>query len=85
MQAVLSCQILLSVLEQYTVQNTTFMVKLWFPYIAFFLGGGPHLKEDSLVYSVTDRQRLRTVTAGTIHLRLGVVLRNFEKHGVEFR
>lgn len=54
-------------------------------FIAFFLGGGPHLKEDSLVYNVTDRQRLRTISAGTVHLRLGVILRNFEKHGVEVR
>lgn len=53
--------------------------------VAFFLGGSPHLKEDSLVYNVTDRQRLRTVSAGTVHLRLGVILRNFEKHGVEVR
>ena len=51
--------------------------------LAFFLGGSPHLKEDSLVYNVTDRQRMRTTSTGTVHLRLGVILRNFDKHGVE--
>jgi len=62
---------------------TTFKTCSYFFMLAFFLGGSPHLKEDSLVYNVTDRQRLRTTSTGTVHLRLGVILRNFDKHGVE--
>ena len=47
------------------------------------MGGGPELTQESVVYSSRDRQRLRTEASGTVHIKLGVVLRNFEKFGVE--
>lgn len=50
---------------------------------AFFLGGSPELRNEAVVYSTQDRQRLRTEAMGTVHLRLGLILRNFEKYGVE--
>ena len=50
---------------------------------AFFLGGGPELCSESLIHSSQDRQRLRTEASGNVHLRVGVLLRNFEKFGVE--
>ena len=50
---------------------------------AFFLGGSPELCNEAVVYSTQDRQRLRTEATGTVHLRLGIILRNFEKFGVE--
>lgn len=51
--------------------------------LAFFLGGNPVLREDSIIHSSKDRQRLRTEAMGTIYIRLGIMLRNFEKFGVE--
>ena len=50
---------------------------------AFFLGGGPELRSETTIHSSRDRQRLRTEAAGTVHIRLGILLRNFEKFGVE--
>ena len=50
---------------------------------AFFLGGGPELRSTAVVHSSEDRQRLRTEAMGTVHLRLGVILRHFQKFGVE--
>lgn len=50
---------------------------------AFFVGGSPELRNEAVVYSTQDRQRLRTEAMGTVHLRLGIILRNFEKFGVE--
>ncbi len=60
------------------------LCKQYPPSPAFFLGGSPEVTRDSLVYSSADRQKVRTEAMGTIHLQLGVVLRNFDKFGVEF-
>ena len=35
------------------------------------------------IHSSRNRQRLRTEAAGTVHIRLGILLRNLEKFGVE--
>ena len=51
--------------------------------LAFFLGGGPQIRSKELVHSGADRYRLKTVAMGYIHLQIAVVLRNFEKFGVE--
>ena len=59
------------------------LVLLLLPPTAFFMGGGPELTQDAVVYSSRDRQRLRTEASGTVHIKLGVVLRNFDKFGVE--
>ena len=48
-----------------------------------FLGGGPQLKNPDLIYSGADRYKLHTVAMGTVHLQLGVILRNFDKYGIE--
>ncbi|NXT22742.1 B9D2 protein, partial [Syrrhaptes paradoxus] len=47
------------------------------------LGGGPRLRAPDLVTEATDRFRLRTEAAGTVHLQLGVILRHFGRFGVE--
>ncbi|XP_069677121.1 B9 domain-containing protein 2-like isoform X1 [Periplaneta americana] len=52
-------------------------------FVQYFLGGGPQLKNPDLVYSGNDRYRLQTETMGTVHLELGVILRNFDKYGIE--
>ncbi len=52
-------------------------------FAAFFMGGGPELVKESLIYSSSDRHRLRTVASGTVHFNIGVVTRNFEKFGVQ--
>ena len=49
----------------------------------YFLGGGPQLKNTDLIYSGADRYRLRTEAMGQVHLRLGIILRNFDKFGIE--
>jgi len=49
-----------------------------------FLGGGPVLKNPDLIYSGADRYHLRTQAMGTVHLQLGVILRHFDKYGIEF-
>ena len=41
------------------------------------------MKNADLIYSGTDRYRLHTISMGKVHLRLGVILRNFDKFGVE--
>ncbi|XP_075773931.1 B9 domain-containing protein 2 [Pelodiscus sinensis] len=48
-----------------------------------FVGGGPQLLNSDLIYTGADRYRLQTVAAGTVHLQLGVLLRNFARYGVE--
>lgn len=49
----------------------------------YFLGGGPQLSNPELVSSTGDRYRLATETMGTVHLELGVILRNFNQFGIE--
>lgn len=51
--------------------------------IAFFMGGGPELTQESLVYSSEDRLRIATQASGKVVVKLGVITRNFEKYGVE--
>ena len=41
------------------------------------------LKDDTLIHSSRDRKKLRTEAMGTVYMKLGVMLRNFEKYGVE--
>lgn len=53
------------------------------PSPAFFLGGGPELRSDEPIFSSEQRQRLRTQTTGRVLIRMGVMLRNFDKFGVE--
>ena len=53
------------------------------PSAAFFLGGGPELRSDEPIFSSEQRQRLRTQTTGRVLIRIGVMLRNFDKFGVE--
>ena len=48
-----------------------------------FVGGGPQLRNTDVAYSTNNRFRLNTVAMGTIHLELGIILRNFDKFGVE--
>ncbi|CAM0512202.1 unnamed protein product [Fasciola hepatica] len=48
-----------------------------------FIGGGPHLRRLEIVYNPTDRFYLQTESMGYVHLKLNVILRNFDKFGVE--
>ena len=56
---------------------------LYFSTTAFFLGGSPELRNVSTIHSSQERQRLRTEAMGNITVSLGIILRNFEKFGVE--
>jgi len=48
-----------------------------------FVGGGIQLKSPDLVYTNNDRHFLQTAAMGKVHLHLNVILRNFDKFGVE--
>ncbi|KAM9168549.1 LOW QUALITY PROTEIN: B9 domain-containing protein 2 [Mergus octosetaceus] len=48
----------------------------------FWLGGGPQLLAPDPAYAA-DRFRLRTEAAGTVRVELGVILRHFERYGVQ--
>lgn len=48
-------------------------------------GGTPQLRLPAdTVLTAVDRYRLQTVSAGQVQVRLGVILKNFDKFGVEF-
>ncbi|NWY58956.1 B9D2 protein, partial [Chionis minor] len=51
------------------------------------VGGGPQLCHPqapaAVVAAASERFRLRSETAGTVHLQLGVLLRHFGRYGVE--
>lgn len=48
-----------------------------------FVGGGPQLINSDLIYTGADRYRLHTCAMGSVHLQLAVLLRNFDRYGVE--
>ncbi|XP_032984651.1 B9 domain-containing protein 2 isoform X2 [Rhinolophus ferrumequinum] len=48
-----------------------------------FVGGGPQLLHGDTIYSGADRYRLHTAAGGTVHLELGLLLRHFDRYGVE--
>ena len=52
---------------------------------AFFLGGVPRLKTTTVLFSSAHDQRFKHVTAsaGTVHLRLEILLRHFDKNEIE--
>ncbi|XP_046675272.1 B9 domain-containing protein 2 [Homalodisca vitripennis] len=49
----------------------------------YFLGGGVQLQDPELVYSGCNRYKLHTQTMGTVHVEMSIILRNFEKFGIE--
>lgn len=48
-----------------------------------FVGGGPQLRSPDLIYSGVDRYRLHTETMGQVELELSIILRHFDRYGVE--
>ncbi|KAJ3073505.1 B9 domain-containing protein 2 [Podochytrium sp. JEL0797] len=50
---------------------------------AFFLGATPQLKSLDLIHNPSDRFRLQTIAMGKVHLQLSVIVKGFEKHGVQ--
>eukprot|EP00033_Pygsuia_biforma_P003005 GCRY01003306.1.p1 GENE.GCRY01003306.1~~GCRY01003306.1.p1 ORF type:complete len:177 (+),score=20.33 GCRY01003306.1:270-800(+) len=52
---------------------------------AFFLGGTPRLRNEDLVLSSQQRfPKLKTIAAGTVHVKLNVIMMNFKKFGVSY-
>lgn len=49
---------------------------------AFFIGGRPRLVDETVVFSGNDRFRLNTIASGTVHIRIGCMLRGFLQNGV---
>ena len=52
------------------------------PRAAFFLGGGPRLKQKEVVTAPTDRFRLQTEPAGEILLKLSIMSKDLARYGV---
>jgi B9 domain-containing protein 2 len=51
----------------------------------YFVGGGIELADSKVGGGgAADRLHLRTVTAGSIHLELGLIFRDFKKFGIEY-
>lgn len=48
-----------------------------------FVGGGPQLRSPDLIYSGADRYRLHTVAMGVVEVELGIILRHFDRYGIE--
>ncbi len=53
---------------------------------SYFVGGSLQLRNPDLFNSnsIDELYRLKTISMGKVHLRLNVILRNFEKYGVDF-
>jgi B9 domain-containing protein 2 len=49
----------------------------------YYLGGGHQLRNPDLLASASDRHRLTTTTTGKVHVQIGIIVRSFEKFGVE--
>ena len=50
---------------------------------SFFIGGSPRLVHEDVAYSPGDRFRLVTKSTGVVHVHFQVVLKNFDKYGVQ--
>ncbi|XP_065176797.1 B9 domain-containing protein 2-like isoform X1 [Sycon ciliatum] len=50
---------------------------------SFFLGGAAQLKDEGTVVNAAQRCQLHTVSSGTVQINVSVLLRNFDKFGVE--
>ena len=50
---------------------------------SYFVGGGPVLKNSNIIYAGPDRYKLNTVAMGYVHVSVGVMVRNFDKFGIE--
>ncbi|KAI8910621.1 hypothetical protein PhCBS80983_g03667 [Powellomyces hirtus] len=58
------------------------VLSFWDELSSYFFGTVPALKNTDMVHTPTDRFRLTTCSMGTVHVELGIVLRNFEGYGV---
>ena len=50
---------------------------------SYFIGGAPQLRTSDVIYTGPDRCRLSTTAMGTVHLQIGLIVRNFDKFGIE--
>eukprot|EP00891_Asterochloris_glomerata_P006645 jgi/Astpho2/6645/fgenesh1_pm.00101_%23_16_t len=50
---------------------------------AFLRGGAPQLRVEEVAYQPGDRFRLQTTAAGTVHLHLGVITKDFAQANVQ--
>jgi len=48
-----------------------------------FVGGGLQLRNTDVILTTPERYKLNTAAAGTVTLRLGIILRNFDKFGID--
>jgi B9 domain-containing protein 2 len=51
---------------------------------SYFVGGSLQLKNPELAIANSELYRLKTISMGKVHLKLNIILRNFDKYGVEF-
>lgn len=71
--------------------NHDISIHLWRPVgthvqdlIANFIGGSPHLRSQEIVHNGNDRLRLKSESAGTVHLNLSVILGKTSNFQVAF-
>jgi len=50
--------------------------------VEMIVGGRMQVKDLSIVHNGEDRRKLTTISCGTVHMRLDLLLRNFKKYGV---
>jgi B9 domain-containing protein 2 len=48
------------------------------------LGGAPQLRNEEIVYSGTDKYRLKTITTGKIFVQLSIIFKDFGKYGLNW-
>lgn len=51
---------------------------------SYFVGGSLQLRSPDLAHMSSELYRLKTESMGKVKIRINVILRNFEKYGVEF-
>ncbi|KAL1124534.1 hypothetical protein AAG570_001160 [Ranatra chinensis] len=49
----------------------------------YFVGGGPQLRENDIIYNGFNRYRLTTEPMGTVIMEFNLIQKNFKKFGVE--
>lgn len=50
--------------------------------MSFFLGANPELVYKDMVLSGNDRFGMQTISAGRVELRVGIIVKDFNLHGV---
>lgn len=50
--------------------------------IAYFFGASAQLVNDDIVHTGDDRFRMKTLSGGSVVIRLQIIAKDFQRHGV---